>query len=64
MENCQQKILQDSPALHFYTMNYKGDWKYLKQLFNLEKHPGREQARHWGPGRCNVAIYASMAFTD
>jgi hypothetical protein len=25
-------------------MNFKGDWKYLKQLFNLERHPSTEKA--------------------
>ena len=36
---------QDHRArLHFFVMNFKGDWKYLKQLFNLERHPSTEQA--------------------
>lgn len=36
---------QDHRArLHFFVMNFKGDWKYLKQLFNLERHPSTEKA--------------------
>ena len=30
--------------LHFFVMNFKGDWKYLKQLFLLTKDASKEKA--------------------
>ena len=39
-------ILQDHAVkLRFYVMNFKGDWKYLVQLFNFRKNPSTEKAR-------------------
>lgn len=31
--------------LYFYVMNIKGDWKYLKELFEFQRHAGTHQAR-------------------
>ena len=56
LKGCPTEIPQDRPALHFYTMNFKGDWKYLKQLFHVEQHPGREKARIGVPDAATVAM--------
>jgi hypothetical protein len=41
-----------SVKLRFYVMNFKGDWKYLVQLFNFRKNPSTEKAgpSFLGPG--------------
>ena len=31
-------------TVKFFVMSFKGDWKYLKQLFNLDRHPSTEKA--------------------
>ena len=31
--------------LRFYVMNFKGDWKFLKEMFLMKRHPGTGEAR-------------------
>lgn len=33
--------------LDIFVMNFKGDWKYLWQLFNLKRYAAKEEAP-WG----------------
>ena len=38
--HCWAQVL----SLDVYAMSFKGDWKYLRQLFNLQKHASCEKA--------------------
>ena len=37
--------LPSGGRLHFYVMNFKGDWKFMKELFEFSRHPGTHEAR-------------------
>ena len=52
-ENQSQVALDDdhkehNHKLYFYVMNFKGDWKYIKQVFLLTKDASREKAGKTG----------------
>lgn len=34
--------------LHFFIMGFRGDWKALKQVFNLARHYSTDQAAGFG----------------
>ena len=55
-------IYQDHAVkLRFYVMNFKGDWKYLQQLFNFRKNPSTEKVVSMAITYvCSICVYTNQ----